>query len=198
MTPADRAASRMPGPSSPSQTHREASKFRCSAAATASAPNVEGRSSSASSATRYPRRRIGHGGLGGQVGAVVQGAAPHLGDGQVAVLGSVEQLEHRIPFRVRQGIGWARPGGAPTRAGGRHRRWWLARARPNRRHACLVPTTSVSSGWWSSMTASTSPRCVCFSHDVERRPGLGQFGLQALVLLAQSIGLFAIGTVYGA
>jgi hypothetical protein len=39
---------------------------------------------------------------------------------------------------------------------------------------------------------------VCFSHDVERRPGLGQFGLQALVLLAQSIGLFAIGTVYGA
>ena len=51
-----------------------------------------------------------HGGLRAQVGAIVQGAAPHLGDSQVAVVGPVQQLQHSLAFSGAEGIGWGRPG----------------------------------------------------------------------------------------
>jgi hypothetical protein len=51
-----------------------------------------------------------HGGLRAQVGAVVQGATPHLGLGQIAVVRPVQQLQHGLAFGGAEGVGRGRTG----------------------------------------------------------------------------------------
>src|SRR5664280_2315735 len=84
-----------------------------------------------------------HGGLRAQVGAIVQGATPHLSHGQIAVVRPMQQLQHGCAFGGAEGVGWGRPG--------------------TRRSTPRCPTSSVVGGPGSTEQLTSPPSPDSFS-----------------------------------